>query len=152
MNPTSILLYKITDMIHEVITTSIGGIAFKSLVDQHEIILDAHAEFGGTDKGPTPKPLLLTSLSGCTGMDVVSLLKKMRITVEDFQIKVTGTLTDEHPKHYSHIHLVYTFTGSSLDKTKIEKAVNMSQERYCGVSYMLSKAAKLDYEVVIKEA
>lgn len=138
-------------MEHEVITTSIGGIAFKSVVDQHEITLDAHAEFGGTDKGPTPKPLLLTSLSGCTGMDVVSLLKKMRVDVDGFEIKVTGTLTDEHPKHYSHIHLKYIFTGTSLDKAKIEKAVNLSQERYCGVSYMLSKAAKLDYEVVIKE-
>lgn len=134
-------------MKHEVVTKSIGGIAFKSIVDHHEIIMDAHTEFGGTDQGSTPKPLLLTSLSGCTGMDVMSLLKKMRI-----EIKVTGTLTEEHPKHYSHIHLQYIFTGKNLDRKKIDKAVNLSQERYCGVSFMLGQVANLEYNITIIEA
>ncbi|MDH5476381.1 MAG: OsmC family protein [Cyclobacteriaceae bacterium] len=138
-------------MKHEVVTKSMGGIAFNSTVDHHEVIIDAHTEFGGMDQGPTPKPLLLTSLSGCTGMDVISLLKKMRVEIKDFEIKVTGTLTDEHPKHYSHIFLQYIFTGINLDKKKIDKAVQLSQERYCGVSYMLGKVAKLDYDITLNE-
>ena len=139
-------------MKHEVTTKSLGGMAFKSIIDGHEIIMDAHEEVGGKNLGPIPKPMLLSSLSGCTGMDVMALLKKMRVEVDDFEIKLSGTLTEEHPKHYSHIHLQYIFVGKSLDAAKIEKAVNLSQERYCGVSYMLGKVAKLDFEIIIKES
>ena len=107
--------------------------AFEADIDSHNIVFDADKEFGGQDLGPTPKPLLLTSLAGCTGMDVTSLLKKMRVEVEEFEVNVSGQLTDEHPKYYSTIHVEYIFKGSDLNKEKLEKAVNLSQERYCGV-------------------
>lgn len=125
--------------------------SFDSTVDNHIITLDANPEVGGQDKGPTPKPMLLTALSGCTGMDIASLLKKMRVEVDDIIIDVTGRLTEEHPKHYDKIHLHYRFIGKDLDKEKIKKAVTLSQERYCGVSYMLGQVAELTYDIAYEE-
>ena len=134
-------------MKHETKTKWLGKMAFETNIDTHKIVVDAAEDFGGQNLGPTPKPLLLASLAGCTGMDVASLLKKMRAEVTDFEISVTGELTDEHPKYYKSIHVEYIFKGSELKKDKLEKAVNLSQERYCGVHYMLSKATDLTHEI-----
>ncbi|MEP1096301.1 MAG: OsmC family protein [Cyclobacteriaceae bacterium] len=138
-------------MKHEVQTKWTGQMSFDSVVDGHTITMDANPEVGGQDKGPTPKPMLLTSLSGCTGMDIASLLKKMRVGVDAITIDVTGELTDEHPKHYETIHIIYRFGGAELNRAKIEKAVTLSQDRYCGVSYMLGQVAKLTYEIVYED-
>lgn len=124
---------------------------FESSVDDHTITVDAKEEVGGQGNGPTPKPLLLASLGGCTGMDVVSLLQKMRQEYDSFKIKVTGELTDDHPKYYHKIHVTYQFKGSSLDKSKVQKAVDLSQDKYCGVSYMLKQAADLTYSIDITD-
>lgn len=123
--------------------------SFEGEVDGHKITLDAKPEVGGKDRGPRPKPLLLLSLAGCTGMDVVSILKKMRVEVEDFNISVEGNLTEEHPKYYDKLHIVYQFRGKDLPKDKLEKAVTLSQDRYCGVSEMLRKAGELTYEIKV---
>lgn len=113
-------------------------------------MMDARPEVGGTDLGPTPKPLLLASLAGCTGMDVVSLLKKMRVEYKSLNIKTSAEMTEEHPKHFSSIHVVYEFEADEKDLPKIEKAVNLSAEKYCGVQYMLGKSAKITNEIVLK--
>ncbi len=124
--------------------------SFESKVNNHLITLDADEKVGGKDLGPRPKPLLLLALAGCTGMDVISILKKMRVQPESFTVNVEGEQTDSHPKYYHKIHIIYTFTGSDLPPDKIEKAVTLSQENYCGVSAMLRKAATLTHEIVIK--
>jgi putative redox protein len=80
-------------------------------------------------------------------MDVVSLLEKMRVEIEDFKIVVTGELTDEHPKYYHKIHITYQFKGKDIHRGKVEKAVNLSQDKYCGVSYMLKQAAEITYNI-----
>jgi len=125
------------------------GMAFETLVEGHTIAIDAEEQFGGQDKGPRPKPLLLVALAGCTGMDVVALLKKMRINYEGFRLEVTGDLTDEHPKYYKNIHIKYLFVGEDLPMDKLEKAINLSQDRYCGVSYMLKQASEVTYEILL---
>jgi putative redox protein len=93
---------------------------------------------------------MLSALTGCPGMDVAALLNKMRQDVTDFSMEAKANMTDEHPKHYDKIHITYKFKGNNLDESKIKKAVDLSMERYCGVSYMLSKAAKLSYDIVIE--
>ena len=131
----------------QVITKHTGGMAFDSVVDGHTLTIDSDADFGGTGSGPTPKPLLLLSLTGCTGMDVVSLMNKMRVEYTDFEVKVDGELTDEHPKYYHKIHLTYSLKTKQEYHEKVKKAVSLSQDRYCGVSYMLSKSSEVTYEI-----
>jgi len=126
------------------------AMSFETTLNGHKIILDADEAVGGTDKGPRPKALLLVSLAGCTAMDVISILGKMRVHPEAFRIETDGELTEEHPKYYHKLHLRYVFKGKDLPVDKLEKAVSLSQERYCGVSAMLSKAATITHEIVIE--
>lgn len=135
-------------MNHKIVSNFKGGMTFETDMNGHKVIVDADPQFGGEDNGPLPKPLVLTSLSGCTGMDVISLLKKMRVEHKDFSISVDGELTEEHPKYYKSIHLVYTISVKEEDQAKVKKAIDMSQERYCGVSYMLGKSSELTYEII----
>ena len=128
-----------------------GDMAFEAEVNDFKIKLDADEKVGGHNTGPRPKALTLVSLGGCTGMDVVSILAKMRVVPDYFNVEITGELTEEHPKIYDKIHLIYTFRGKDLPLAKLEKAVNLSQDRYCGVNAMLSKAAKVTNEIVIEE-
>jgi putative redox protein len=121
---------------------------FSATVNGHTLTLDAEAEFGGHDKGPRPKPLLLVSLAGCTAMDVISILKKMKLDVKDLKIKVDGELTEEHPKTYHKIHLTYIVSGD-LPPDKVEHAVKLSQEKYCGVNAMLNKVSQVTYSIEI---
>lgn len=136
-------------MEHNVNTAWKGNMQFETEVSGHKFIMDAGPDMGGEDAGPRPKPMLLSALAGCTGMDVVSILKKMRVPIEGLNIKIAAQLTDEHPKHYSDLHIVYEFTGKDLPLDKLEKAVQMSQETYCGVSFMFRKAMKISFEIVI---
>lgn len=126
------------------------GMAFEAEVNGFKLTIDAHEEVGGRNLGPRPKPLTLASLGGCTAMDVISILKKMRIEPSYFNIDVDGELTEEHPKYYHKIHLTYTFSGEGLDMEKLEKAVSLSQERYCGVSELLKKGAEITHSIVMK--
>ena len=134
----------------EIVTTKwLNNMAFESRVNGHRIILDADTEVGGEDRGPRPKTLMLTSLGGCTGMDVISILKKMRVEPEKFNLQVEGDLTEEYPKHYYKIHVIYEFTGKDLPMDKLKKAVELSQDKYCGVSAVYKKAMDLTYEIKV---
>ena len=126
-----------------------GDMAFEARVDEHRIILDAKAEHGGKNQGPRPKPLMMVALAGCTAMDVASLLKKMRVEVEDFNTIVEGELTEEHPKHYTSMHIIYEFKGKDLPMDKLQRAVELSQDKYCGVSAVYRKVMDLTYEIRI---
>ena len=125
------------------------GMAFEAEVNGFKITLDAVESVGGQDRGPRPKPLTLVSLAGCTAMDVISILKKMRVEPAYFNVVVDGELTEEHPKYYHKIHTVYEFRGDKLPMEKLEKAVNLSQDRYCGVTAMLEKGAEMTHEIKI---
>ncbi|MCF8234607.1 MAG: OsmC family protein [Bacteroidales bacterium] len=126
------------------------AMAFEANVNDHQIMLDAKEAVGGQNKGPQPKPLSLVSLGGCTGMDVISILRKMRVEPEAFNIQVSGHNTDEHPKHYDKIHITYRFKGKDLPKDKLEKAVKLSQDKYCGVSHMLGARAEITHEIIVE--
>ncbi len=120
---------------------------FDSVVHDHHVVMDSTQEFGGKNRGPRPKALMLTSLCGCTGMDVISVLKKMRVSPDQFTVTARAEVSEEHPKVYTSIHLTYEFNGKDLPMDKLQKAVELSQDRYCGVSAMLRKACTLTYEI-----
>lgn len=138
-----------TAVTHHVTTEWQEGMHFISEVNGNQVMLDAASQFGGSGKGSQPKELMLSALTGCTGMDVVSLLNKMRVPFSGFSIEVKANLTQEHPKHYDRVHLIYRFKASNDDRDKIEKAINLSQDKYCGVSFMFKKFAEVSYELVI---
>ena len=132
---------------HEIETQWMGKMQFNAIVNGHTIIMDAPERVGGEDNGPIPKPFILTALSGCTGMDIVSLLHKAQTEVKDLDIKVTGELSKTAPIQYVAIHLSYIFNGDEAFKEAALQAVNDSQEKYCGVSSMLKKALPVTWEV-----
>lgn len=127
------------------------GMAFEANVSGNKIIIDATENVGGKNRGPQPKPLMMVSLAGCTAMDVISILEKMRVKVDKFNVRVEGELTEEHPKHFSKMNIIYEFTGKELPMAKLEKAVNLSQDRYCGVSYNYRESFELSHEIRIVE-
>ena len=129
----------------------LGNMAFETEMDGHKITLDASTEVGGENRGPRPKPFMLLALAGCTGMDVISILKKMRVSVNRMNVAVSGEMTEEHPKHFQSMHITYTFFGKQLPGDKIQKAVDLSQERYCGVSVTYRKALHLTSEIRLLE-
>ena len=126
-----------------------GEMQFDVTLSGHVLTMDAAPAVGGKDKGPRPKELMVASLAGCTGMDVISILKKMRVEVEDFNITIEADLTEEHPKYYDKMHIIYQFKGKDLDPEKLKKAVDLSQDRYCGVSAVYKKVMELTYEIKI---
>ncbi len=132
---------------HEIETQWMGKMQFNSLVNGHTIVMDAPERVGGEDNGPIPKPFVLTALSGCTGMDIVAILRKENKPVKELNIKVTGELTKQAPIEYTAIHVVYDFTGDEAVKEAAMDAVTVSQEKYCGVSHMLKKALPVTWEV-----
>ena len=125
---------------------------FESELDGHKLIMDAPGAAGGKDKGPRPKPLMLSALAGCTGMDVVVMLNKMRVDLKGFNINIEAETTDEVPKHYKKIKVIYEFLGTDLPKDKLEKAVELSREKYCGVSHVYKQVIEMDYEIRVKES
>lgn len=134
-------------MKHTVNTSWQGNMKFDAVVSGHHVVMDALPAVGGNDEGARPKELMLAALAGCTGMDVVAILKKMRIEPEYFNIIVEAEMTEEHPKHYTAMHIIYEIRGEGLDIEKVEKAVNLSQERYCGVSTAYRKGMEITHEV-----
>ncbi len=134
---------------NKVDVTWTGEMSFEADVNGFKLVMDADEKVGGQNKGPRPKPLTLASLGGCTAMDVISILQKMRVEPDWFNVEVEGELTEEHPKYYHTIRMTYMFKGHNLDIEKLEKAVELSRERYCGVSALLSKGAKIESKIVI---
>ena len=125
------------------------GMHFEVDIDGYKMDIDADPESGGKHKGPKPKPFMLAALGGCTGMDVISILRKMRVDLDYFNIKVDGEAADEHPKKYLSMHITYQFKGDNLPMDKLEKAINLSQEKYCGVSAVYDKVIKVTHEIEI---
>jgi putative redox protein len=131
--------------------TWLNDLAFEVNVDGHKIYLDSSAEHGGKNMGPRPKPLMLVALAGCTGMDVVSILKKMRVEIESLTVEVEGDVTEDHPKRFEGMKVIYKIKGKDVSLKSVEKAVNLSKERYCGVSANYINAFPIDHEIIIEE-
>lgn len=136
-------------MKHTVDTSWKGNMLFDASVSGHHVMMDAVPAVGGEDKGSRPKELMLAALAGCTGMDVVSILKKMRVPITGLDIRVEADMTEDHPRHYERMHVIYEFKGEGLQADQLKKAVELSQDRYCGVSFVYKRSMEVTYEIRI---
>ncbi|MGD9489827.1 MAG: OsmC family protein [Calditrichaceae bacterium] len=122
----------------------IKGVTFMGITDSnHWVPMDGPVDFKGSDAGIRPKELLLLSLAGCTGSDVVAILDKMREPYTRFEVDIDADQTEEHPKVYSRIEVIYKIWGEGLKEANLQKAINLSKDRYCGVSAMLKDAVDI---------
>ena len=130
----------------------IKGISFAGKTDSnHWITVDGPENFGGSDAGIRPKELLLLSLAGCTGSDVISILQKKRVKLDDLEINISADMTEEHPKVYSKIDLEYVFYGKDIKDKDVERAIELSQTTYCGVTAMFKKAMEINHTYRIEQ-
>ena len=136
---------------HHIVSAFKGGMAFSTELNGHNITIDLEPADGGNKTGPRPKSLMLVSLAGCTGVDVVMILNKMRVDFSNFTIDVEGELTDTEPKVYHTVKLIYKIKVKKEDELKVEKAVDLSQNKYCGVSMMFRAFAKLETEIKFED-
>lgn len=125
-----------------------SGMAATSSIGNHSITTDTTTDNGGNDSGPSPKRLMLASLAGCTGIDIVSILNKMKVEFSDLSIDTEATLTETHPKTYDWVKITYKIHLAETDRVKMEKAVALSEDKYCGVMAMFKTFAKLEKEII----
>lgn len=130
-----------------VTTTWDKDLHFISDIDDMLVHFDAIALSRNNNRGVSPKTILLSGLSACTGMDVVALLKKFKAPFAQFRIDAKGELTEEHPKVYHAIHITYAIKIDEVYRPKVEEAVRLSLESYCGVAAMMSKTAAITHEI-----
>ena len=134
-------------MTNLITTTWLGNMKFESTNPSgHNLFIDAGAENDGHGEGYRPKALMLSALAGCSGLDVASLIKKMKLDVADFKIDIEANLTEEHPKYYDKVAMHFHFYGDNLSEKKLQKAVDLSIEKYCGVMEMFRQFAELTIE------
>ena len=109
------------------------------------VSLDAAPAVGGHDSGFRPMELMLTSLGGCTGMDVISVLRKKKQDVTGFEVQVNGERADEHPKVYTRIHVHFVVRGHGVDQAAVDRAIELSRDKYCGAAATLRHTAEITY-------
>lgn len=117
---------------------------FESRQEHHSILMD-----GSRTNGFSPKTLLLSGLAGCSGIDVVDILDKQRVKFSDFEIVVETTQTEEHPRVFRDIHIIYKIKTGKENENKVKRAIDLSLEKYCGVSAMLRKNSPIHYKLEI---
>ncbi len=126
------------------------GITFAGRTDSnHWVVMDGPQDFGGSNAGIRPKELILLGLGGCTGSDVVSILTKKRVKLDGFEININSDVADEHPQVFTKMHIEYIFYGDDIKEKDVERAIELSQTKYCGVTKMLEKAADITHSFKI---
>lgn len=140
-------------MTKHAVLKQLDGIAFAAKGDSnHWVMMDGPESVGGTDAGSRPKELLLYALAGCTASDVVNILKKKRVPVQGFEMRLTGNERDEHPKIFTDIHVEYVFVGEGIKPADVERAIELSTTKYCSVSAMLQPTVKITHSYRIESA
>lgn len=133
---------------HKISSVFTHGMAFKANINGHSLITDTTVDDGGNDEGPSPKRLMLVALAGCAGIDVVSILTKMKVIFSDLSIDVSATLSEETPQTYKKVTVTYKIKIPVEDQAKMEKAVKLSEDKYCGVNAMFRAFAEVTHEIM----
>jgi putative redox protein len=131
--------------------TCTEGLLFTGSADSgHSIVMDGPERAGGSDSAPRPSELLLLSLAGCTGMDVISILRKKRQSVTSLSVSVSGEQAEGHPASFRHLKVTYTVGGEDVDPEAVRRAIELSEEKYCSVGAALKEEVKItsDFEIV----
>jgi putative redox protein len=132
------------------IVKHIKGVTFLGKSDSnHWITMDGPESFGGSDAGSRPKELLLIALGGCTGSDVITILQKKKVQIDDFEMNISADVADEHPQVFTKINVEYIFYGKNILEKDVERAIELSQTKYCSVTHMLNKAAEITHSFKI---
>jgi len=129
--------------------THLEGYTFKTTIRGHEFFFDSSTDHGGQDRGPSPKEVMLASILGCSGMDVVAYLGKYKVPYDSVRVIGDAQPVDTHPKVFIQVDLTFEFVGTGLPLDKIKQAVELSMTKYCGVSAMISKVSPLFYAIVL---
>lgn len=131
----------------------VEGITFAGIGSSNRwVMIDGPEDFGGHGGAVRPKELLLHSLGGCSGSDVVSILNKKRVKLDGFEMNLTADMTDEHPKVFTKIHIEYVFYGNEIKEKDVERAIELSLTKYCGVTAMLEKAMEITHSYRIEKS
>jgi putative redox protein len=131
--------------------TQIQGISLAGRTDSnHWVVMDGPAEFGGSSAGIRPKELVLLALAGCTASDVIAILQKKRVRLDGFEMHVTAEQADEHPQVYTHIHLEFVARGDAVRGDDVERAIELSDAKYCSVSAMLRPTVTITHSYRIE--
>ncbi|MEN1785464.1 MAG: OsmC family protein [Bacteroidota bacterium] len=139
--------------VNHITTKWLGQMAFESNNPSgHQLTMDAGVDQGGEGSGYRPKALMLSGLAGCSGLDVAGLIQKMKLEVDNFHIETIAELTEEHPKYYHKVTIAYHFYGSALNKERLQRAVDLSVEKYCGVMEMFRRFSELKVITEFHEA
>ncbi len=135
----------------EVAVKRMEGITFVGRGETgHWVVMDTDKKYEGSEGAAKPMELFLMGLGGCSGMEILSILKKMRVAVADLKVNIQAAQSDEHPKVFTKMDIEYIFQGSELDAQKIEKAVQLSHEKYCPVIAMLKNEVQIKYKYQLK--
>ncbi len=132
------------------VVRQVRGMTFAGLTESgHWVTVDGPPEFGGSSAAIRPKELILISLGACTGSDVVSILQKKRVKLAGFEVKLKAQVAEEHPQVYTKIHIEYVFYGENLSSADLERAIDLSQNKYCPVSAMLKNSVELSNSYIV---
>jgi len=135
----------------EVIVRQVDGVTFMAKGDSgHWVTMDGPADFGGSNAASRPKELVLFALGGCTGSDVVAILKKKRVPLQGFEIRIKASQAEEHPQVYTDIHVEYVLYGTGINTADVERAIELSTTKYCSVSAMLRASVTLTHSYRIE--
>lgn len=116
------------------------------------VMMDGPEQFGGSNAAIRPKELLMLGLGGCTGSDVASILQKKRVKLDGFEMNISAESTDEHPKVYTKMHIEFVFRGKGIKESDVERAIELSQTKYCGVTIMFEKVMEITHSYKIVDS
>ena len=134
----------------QAIVKHIKGVTFLGKSDSnHWVTMDGPESFGGSDAGTRPKELLLIALGGCTGSDVITILLKKKVQISNFEMNITADVAEEHPQVFTKINVEYVFYGKDIQGKDVERAIELSQTKYCSVTHMLNKAMPITHSFKI---
>jgi len=140
-------------MTKEVVVKQLQGITFVAKGGtNHWVVMDGSPDFGGSLAGSSPKELLMMALAGCTSSDVVPILKKKRVPLRGYEVRVTGNEREEHPRIFTEMHVEYVFYGDGINPADVERAIELSTTKYCAVSAMLSAGVPITHSYRIESS